>query len=421
MANLSQPRFLDYTTARTIADDFGTPVYVYDMATLKANAAAVLAFPNAFGLTARYAMKASPNAAILKIFNEAGLQIDASSGHEVRRAIAAGVPAANISLSTQELPADFAELYELGIEINACSLSQLERFGQACPGKTIGLRFNPGSGSGGNNRTNVGGPASSFGIWHAWIDQVKAIVERYQLKVVRIHTHIGSGSDPAVWQKISELSLDMVRQFPEVVALNLGGGYKVARMADEVGTDLQACGAPVAEKFREFAKETGREIRLEIEPGTYLLANACSVLSVVQDIVSTGADGYEFLKLNTGMTEILRPSIYGAQHPIFILQGEAAAATCDYMIAGHCCESGDILTPAAGDPELLATRSLPVCRIGDLCVIDGAGAYCAAMSTKHYNSYPEAAEVMLDAAKVPHVIRRRQTLEDIWANEVALG
>ncbi|HBM85468.1 MAG TPA: diaminopimelate decarboxylase [Opitutae bacterium] len=421
MAQHAQPRFLDYTTARTIADSFGTPVYVYDMATLQANAAEVLAFPNAFGLTARYAMKASPNAAILKIFNQAGLHIDASSGHEVRRAMAAGVPAAHISLSTQELPADFAELYAAGIEINACSLSQLERFGEACPGRAIGLRFNPGSGSGGNNRTNVGGPASSFGIWHAWIDQVKAIVERYQLKVVRIHTHIGSGSDPAVWQKISELSLDMVRQFPEVVALNLGGGYKVARMADEVGTDLQACGAPVAEKFREFAKETGREIRLEIEPGTYLLANACSVLSVVQDIVSTGADGYEFLKLNTGMTEILRPSIYGAQHPIFILQGEAAAATCDYMIAGHCCESGDILTPAAGDPELLATRSLPVCRIGDLCVIDGAGAYCAAMSTKHYNSYPEAAEVMLDAAKVPHVIRRRQTLEDIWANEVALG
>ena len=421
MAQHAQPRFLDYTTARTIADSFGTPVYVYDMATLQANAAEVLAFPNAFGLTARYAMKASPNAAILKIFSQAGLHIDASSGHEVRRAMAAGVPAAHISLSTQELPADFAELYAAGIEINACSLSQLERFGEACPGRAIGLRFNPGSGSGGNNRTNVGGPASSFGIWHAWIDQVKAIVERYQLKVVRIHTHIGSGSDPAVWQKISELSLDMVRQFPEVVALNLGGGYKVARMADEVGTDLQACGAPVAEKFREFSKETGREIRLEIEPGTYLLANACSVLSVVQDIVSTGADGYEFLKLNTGMTEILRPSIYGAQHPIFILQGEAAAATCDYMIAGHCCESGDILTPAAGDPELLATRSLPVCRIGDLCVIDGAGAYCAAMSTKHYNSYPEAAEVMLDAAKVPHVIRRRQTLEDIWANEVALG
>ena len=421
MANLSQPRFLDYTTARMIADDFGTPVYVYDMTTLKANAAAVLAFPNAFGLTARYAMKASPNAAILKIFNEAGLQIDASSGHEVRRAIAAGVPAANISLSTQELPADFAELYELGIEINACSLSQLERFGQACPGQTIGLRFNPGSGSGGNNRTNVGGPASSFGIWHEWIDQVQAIVVQYGLQVIRSHTHIGSGSDPAVWQKISGMSLDLVRQFPDVVALNLGGGYKVARMESEVGTDLQQCGAPVAEMFREFARSTGREIRLEIEPGTYLLANTCAVLSTVQDVVSTGADGYDFLKLNTGMTEILRPSIYGAQHPIYNLQPEVAGETRNYMIAGHCCESGDILTPAPGDPELLATRALPLCQIGDLCVIDGAGAYCAAMSTKHYNSYPEAAEIMLDEAMQPHVIRRRQQREDIWANEVALG
>ena len=328
----------------------------------------------------------------------------------MRRAIAAGVPAANISLSTQELPADFAELYELGIEINACSLNQLERFGKACPGRTIGVRFNPGSGSGGNNRTNVGGPASSFGVWHEWIDQVQAIVAKYDLKVIRIHTHIGSGSDPVVWQKISGMSLDLVRQFPDVVALNLGGGYKVARMENEVGTDLQECGAPVAEMFREFAKETGREILLEIEPGTYLLANTCSVLSTVQDIVSTGADGYEFLKLNTGMTEILRPSIYGAQHPIYILQPDAAVETRD-----------DILTPAPGDPELLATRTLPVCTIGDLCVIDGAGAYCAAMSTKHYNSYPEAAEIMLNEAKVPHVIRKRQKLEDIWANEVALG
>ncbi len=418
MAQIPQPRFLDFTTARAVADTFGTPVYVYDQATLEANAAAVLAFPNAFGLTARYAMKASPNAAILQIFKRAGLCIDASSGYEVRRAIVAGYEPSQISLSTQELPVDFAELYELGIEINACSLSQLERFGQACPGRSIGIRFNPGAGSGGNNRTNVGGPASSFGIWHEWIDQVQEIVARYELKVIRIHTHIGSGSDPAVWQKISGMSLDLVRQFPDVVALNLGGGYKVARMPNEVGTDLQECGAPVAEKFREFAAETGREIRLEVEPGTFLLANACSVLATVQDIVSTGADGYEFLKLNTGMTEILRPSIYGAQHPIFIVQPEPATETRAYMIAGHCCESGDILTPAPGDPELLATRELPVTEIGDLCVIDGAGAYCAAMSTKHYNSYPEAAEVMLDLNKQPHLIRRRQEPSEVWANEV---
>ncbi|ADE54827.1 diaminopimelate decarboxylase [Coraliomargarita akajimensis] len=421
MTDFTKPRFLQYTTARQIADQFGSPVYVYDMATLKANAADVLAFPNAYGLTARYAMKASPNAAILRIFNEAGLHIDASSGYEVRRAIAAGYTPEKISLSTQELPTDFAELYELGIEINACSLSQLERFGQAFPGRSIGVRFNPGAGSGGNNRTNVGGPASSFGIWHEWIDQVQEIVARYDLKVIRIHTHIGSGSDPKVWQKISSMSLELVRQFPDVVSLNLGGGYKVARMADEVSTDLQQCGEPVADKFREFAAETGREIRLEIEPGTYLLANACSVLSMVQDKVSTGREGYEFLKLNTGMTEVLRPSIYGAQHPIFILKEATPTETCDYMIAGHCCESGDILTPASGDPELLATRTLPVTEIGDLCVIDGSGAYCSAMSTKNYNSYPEAAEVMLDEANRPHLIRKRQDPQALWANELPMA
>ena len=150
------------------------------------------------------------------------------------------------------------------------------------------------------------------------------------------------------------------------------------------------------------------------------MANACSVLSRVQDKVSTGPEGYEFLKLDTGMTEVLRPSLYGAQHPIYILQDAPASETCDYMIAGHCCESGDILTPAPGDSELLATRSLPETQVGDLCVIDGAGAYCAGMTTKHYNSFPEAAEVLVDEAKVPHLIRKRQAPSDIWANEVPL-
>lgn len=413
-----QPRFLDYHSAKLIADAFGSPVYVYDQKTLLENAESALAFPNAFGLKVRYAMKALPNAAVLKLFHAAGLLIDASSGHEVRRAIAAGIPAKNISLSAQELPDDFDELYKLGIEINACSLNQLERFGKAFPSHKIGLRFNPGKGSGGNNRTNVGGPASSFGIWHELIEGSKVIINQYQLKATRVHTHIGSGSDPSVWQKVSKLSLDIVRKLPDVDTLNLGGGYKVARMADEIGTDLNECGKPVAQNFRDFAEGTGRKIQLEIEPGTFLVANAGSLLCKVQDIVSTGANGYDFLKLNSGMTELLRPSLYGAQHPIYILQSEPSQKTHKYMIVGHCCESGDILSPAPDDPELLAPRTLPITKVGDLCVIDGAGAYCSAMATKHYNSYPEAAEVLLDTSKTPHLIRKHQNLEDLWANEV---
>jgi len=416
-----QPHFLDFSTARDIADAYGTPVYVYDEAALEAQARAALDFPHAYGLTVRYAMKAAPNAALLRIFQKLGLWIDASSGYECRRAMAAGYEPHKISLSSQELPADFAELYEAGVAINACSLRQLRAFAERFPGREIGLRFNPGAGSGGNNRTNVGGPASSFGIWHESIGEVQSIIEAADLKAVRIHTHIGSGSDPAVWLKVSNMTLDLVRQFPGVTHMNLGGGYKVARMPEEIGTDLQACGQPVAEKLRQFAVETGREIHLEIEPGTFLVANACAVLSRVQDIVSTGAEGYRFLKLDCGMTEVLRPSLYGAQHPISILQAEPAADSAEYMIAGHCCESGDILTPAPGDPELLATRRLPVTALDDLCVIDGAGAYCASMSTKHYNSYPEAPEVLLDRERVPRLIRQRQKPEELWANEVPVS
>ena len=418
MAQKLQPRFLDYTTARTVSESFGTPVYVYDQKLLEANAVSVLKFPNAFGLTARYAMKASPNGAILKIFAKAGIHIDASSGYEVHRAMASGIPAKHISLSAQELPADLSDLLKAGIQLNACSLEQLERFGQLKPGGQVGIRINPGAGSGGNNRTNVGGLSSSFGIWHDWIPQIKAILAKYDLTAIRIHTHIGSGSDPDIWLKVAKMNFDIVRQFPDVTTLNLGGGFKVGRMPDEKSTDLQVVGLPVKEKFEEFAVETGRQIHLEIEPGSFLVANACALLSKVQDVVSTGEGGYEFIKLDTGMTELLRPSIYGAQHPISLLQSFEKSEAKDYVVVGHCCESGDILTPAAGDPELLATRELPFAEIGDFCVIDGSGAYASAMTPKHYNSYPEAAEVMLDLDSNPQLIRRRQKLEDIWANEL---
>lgn len=409
--------------ARSLADaaaSHGTPLYVYSAQRLRAQAEAALNFPNAFGLTVRYAMKASPNRAILRLFNELGLHIDASSGPEVQRAIAAGIAPEKISLSSQELPQDFAEWVKLGVKINACSIEQLRRFGEAFPGGEIGLRFNPGAGSGGNNRTNVGGPSSSFGIWHGLQEEVQTLLERYQLRAVRIHTHIGSGSDPSVWQKVAGMSLDLVRNFPQVTHLNLGGGYKVARVADEKGTDLQVVGAPVKALFEEFAKSSGRRLHLEIEPGTFLVANAGAVLARIQDTASTGSDGYAFLKLDCGMTEILRPSLYGSQHPIQLLRNGnwLEGATQPYIIAGHCCESGDILTPAPGDPELLQTRDLPTAQIGDLCFIGGAGAYCAGMATKHYNSFPEAAEVLLETNGGVRLIRRRQPLEQIWQNEV---
>jgi len=412
---VEQHPFLNPSQAAQIASAHGTPCFVYDEATLVAQAKAMLAFPNAFGLTVRFAMKASPNASLLRLFDGLGLNFDASSGWEVRRAIHAGVSPEKISLSSQELPDDFAELLKLGVQVNACSLNQIERIGRALPGHSIGVRFNPGRGSGGTGKTNVGGPDSSFGIWYEWADQVKKITENYKLKVIRIHTHIGSGSDPLVWQEVSASSLALVKLFKEVTILNLGGGYKIARVAGEKGTDPQKIGVPVKQAFEDFAKSDGRKLKLEIEPGTFLVANAGAVLCKVQDIVSTNSR--KFIKIDSGMTEILRPSLYGAQHPLFLYPQAQSTSHHDYVIVGHCCESGDLISCAPGEPETLSTRSLPEAQIGDLCVIGGAGAYCAGMSTKNYNSFPEAPEVLIKASGEMKLVRRRQTLSQIIQNE----
>jgi diaminopimelate decarboxylase len=409
--------------AQQLANDFSTPVFVYDGPRIEAKALEAKAFPNAFGLTVRYAMKAASNAHLLRFLDKLGLHFDASSGWEVQRLLKAGIEPGKISLSTQELPLDFADWLKAGVTVNACSLNQLQRIGEALPGHAVGVRINPGLGSGSTNRTNVGGPASSFGIWHESIPQIRAIAEKFQLKIFRIHTHIGSGSDPEVWQKVAGLSLDAVAAFPDVTTLNMGGGYKVARMPGEKSTDLQKVGAPVRQLFEDFAEKHGRRIQMEIEPGTFLVANGAGLLSRIQDICDTGEKGFAFLKLDTGMTDILRPSLYGAQHPIHYIPSDnrSAASEKPYIIVGHCCESGDILTPAPGDAEGLLPRDLPQARIGDYCWIGGAGAYCAAMSAKNYNSYPESPEVWRNADGSFQLIRKRQTLEQILQNEIPLS
>ena len=428
--------FLSPESAKACIDLAGSPVFAYSLQQLKDSADKCLAFPNAYGLTVRYAMKASPNAAILKYFNSRGIHIDASSGFEVRRAISAGIPAENISLSSQELPEDFVDLVKMGCKINACSVSQLERFGKAFEGtgQKVGIRINPGVGSGGFSssttgfsKTNVGGPSSSFGIWYSLIDDgtVPDIVSKYGLTVERIHTHIGSGSDPEIWQQVASKSLSFCKVWPTIETLNLGGGYKVGRMPNEVTTDLQKIGAPVAEAFRQFADENGgRQLRLEIEPGTYLVAMSGALVSTVQDkVFTTGAGSHTFLKLNSGMTDVLRPSLYGAIHPMTIFPGSGKTSdigsdTEDVVVVGHCCESGDLMTPKPGEPEDLAERRLRKAEIGDILVMDGSGAYCAGMSAKHYNSFPEAPEVLVDLDGEPYLIRQRQPLEQVYQNEV---
>lgn len=412
--------FLTKNKASEIRENFGSPAYVYSESALKKNASSALSFPNKFGLTVRYAMKACSNASILRLFDKDGIHIDASSGFEVHRAIRAGISPEKISLSSQEFPEDFVDLFEKGIHFNACSLSMIEKFGKVFPEESFGLRINPGVGSGGSKKTNVGGPSSSFGIWHEQISEAKLLIEKYKLKVVRIHTHIGSGSDPKVWEEVAKSSIDLLRHFPDATYLNLGGGFKVARMSDEPQTNLKNIGKSIRDALSVFHQESGRKIHLEIEPGTFLVANACSLLTTVKDIVTTGNNGYSFLKLNTGLTEIMRPALYGAQHPIIILSEKESRNSRNYIVVGHCCESGDLITTAQNEPDSLEPRELSEADIGDICIIEGVGAYCSSMCAKNYNSFPEAPELLICENGDLKLIRKRQTLEQIIQNEIQI-
>lgn len=414
--------FLSEDEARRLRSEFGSPLFVYDRATLEERAAEVLAFPAACGLTARYAVKALPNSAVIRLLNQAGLKIDCSSEYEVLRSLRAGVPAEEIQLTAQQLPEDLAALLRRGIRFNACSLNQLEAFGRACPGAELGVRINPGLGSGHSNRTNVGGPSSSFGIWHEHLEQVLELAEGHGLRITRMHTHIGSGSDPQVWVHCAKLSLEIAARIPEVLSLNLGGGFKVARMPQETSADLEAIGQKIVPEFERFAADHGRELQLEIEPGSYLVADAGLLLCSVIDVVDTGSHGHQFIKIDSGMTEVLRPSMYGAQHPFHVVSaaGGPERAPRDYLIVGHCCERGDILTPEPGNAEGLMARSLPEARPGDLLLIGSVGAYCSGMAASNYNSFPVCAEVLRSGPGEFSLIRRRQSLDQMLDNELPL-
>jgi diaminopimelate decarboxylase len=415
-----QLRFLKPEQVKNLAQNFGTPLFVYSETEIENRCDMALSFPNAYGITVRYAMKANPNAQILKIMQKKGIQIDASSVYEVDRALLAQFPPESILLTSQEPPKPdkLKEVVTKGVQFNACSLYQLELFGKNFPGKEISLRINPGLGSGHTKKTDVGGTGSSFGIWHEHIDKVKELVTRYQLQVKRIHTHIGSGSDPEVWKAVSHYTLEYAETFPSVTIVNLGGGYKVGRMVDEKTTDLQLIGLPVKDQFIAFAEKHGRKLHLEIEPGTHLIATCGSIISEIVDIVNTGNNGHEFLKLDTGMDTNTRPSLYGSRHPLIVIPSTKDTIPQDkeYVVVGHCCESGDLFTQKMGGE--LETRVLNKAEIGDLMVMEGVGAYCAGMSTKNYNSFPETSEVLLTKSGEPKLIRRRQTLAQILQNEI---
>ncbi len=367
-------------------------LFVYERETMTAAAEILLSAKMPYGMTVRYAVKANPHPEIIQHFNGLGLHFDASSPQESERLLGYGIEGEKISLCPQILqssPTTQAVLDHKVLPV-ATSLKQIDTLHQL--NKTsIAVRINPGKGSGHNNRTTVGGPVSSFGIWHEQLPEVLESVKQKGMSINRVHTHIGSGVDPSVWQDTIQRSLTVVKAVPTATTLDVGGGFKIARMPEDKPTDMMKVLEIFAHELRKFADKTGRGLRLEIEPGTWLVGNAGTLLARIEDIVSTPK--YNFLRLNAGMNAILRPSIYGAQHPIEVLNDETIYQ--DYVVVGPCCESGDILTPASGNPEEVKPRMLKKAKIGDYVAIRGAGAYCASMAPVQYNDIPKATEIVV--------------------------
>jgi diaminopimelate decarboxylase len=377
----------------TLAEE--TPRYEYSRRILIETAKSLKDLSLPFGFVVRYAIKANPHQEVIKILNEIGIEFDASSSYEADFLIEQGLSPSKISLSTQQSAHNLAELVKAGVIYNATSKNQLQQFLELeNHPKSVGVRINPGMGVGANNRTNTGGLNSSFGIWHEYADEIHEMTSAKGVIIDRVHIHAGSGADPSVWGEVIDTALEIMEHFPDATTLDIGGGFKVMRFEGEKEADMQAIIEAFALKLEEFAKLTGRELALEIEPGTFLVAHMGRLVASIDDIVDTGKDGYKFLRLNTGMNDFLRTTMYGAQHMIKILNDSTESE--EYIVVGHNCESGDIFSTEVGDSETIKPRTLPKAQIGDEVVIEDVGAYSASMRAKGYNSFPDAKEIFVD-------------------------
>ena len=428
------PTKLDATLIPEIARQWGTPVYLHDQAYIENSCQQLLDMPNAYGLHVRYAMKANSDRTVLRVVTNKGLDLDCSSVEEAARAFAAGIPYARMMLTTQEVPAG-AERAELevmikaGLRYNVCSMTQFRLvadFARA-NGIDLSMRVHPGAAGGGESATrDTGSEYSCFGVHLNDVPTVKALADELGLRFTQVHVHIGSGGDPEKWRQNIDRELGFVKAyFPDAVTVSFGGGLKVARMPGEKQADIAALGAYAKQRIEEFKAATGRELQMEIEPGTFVVANSGHIVTRIIDKKLTNE--LNFLIVDGGMELLTRPLLYGSEHPIAIVRQDGTLLSSEYDqtpaaglkpfgIVGRCCESGDsVRLDNDGNivPVLIAEPE-----IGDYVVIGGTGAYSESMSPENYNSHRKPGAVMKTTGGKLVQIRKKQVREQIYQNEL---
>lgn len=449
--------------AARAADEFGTPVYVYDEEHIIKRCRECTSMPNAYGLTARYAMKANSSKALLRLIAGEGLSFDASSLNEVIRANLAGIPFDDIMLTTQEVyegesMAILERFLMKGLKYNICSLRQLALIGDfmSANGFSPGIRIHPGVGAGESATRNTGDDYSCFGVHLSDISQANDYMAEKGMKFRHVHEHIGSGGAPDIWRQNIDLELSIIEaSFPDADTVSFGGGLKEARMPADSPADVGLLGLYAKTQIEAFYGRTGRKLKMEIEPGTYIIANSGYAVTRVLDTKSTARSN--FIITDGGMEINSRPLLYGSQHPVYIVSGDGSSVMSSEfhdrpdvsgesftksigsgggsfekssenddgeqafeafkaVIAGKCCESGDCQTLDKDGHAV--PRPMADADAGDIVVIGGVGAYCSSMAPFNYNSHTQAPEVLYTAGGELLPIRRRQTLEQMLENEL---
>ncbi|HCT3171781.1 TPA: diaminopimelate decarboxylase [Enterobacter asburiae] len=418
------PRPLNQTDTDLNADnllrlpaEFGCPVWVYDAQIVREKIAALHQFD-----VVRFAQKACSNIHVLRLMREQGVKVDSVSLGEIERALAAGFdPKADgdaIVFTADVIDdATLARVHELQIPVNAGSVDMLEQLGQVSPGHRVWLRVNPGFGHGHSQKTNTGGENSKHGIWYADMPAALEVLQRYSLKLVGIHMHIGSGVDYGHLEQVCGAMVRQVIDFgQDLEAISAGGGLSIPYREGEEAIDTDHYYGLWSAARDQIAAHLGHAVKLEIEPGRFLVAEAGVLVSQVRSVKDMGSR--HFVLIDAGFNDLMRPSMYGSYHHITALAADGRDLTqaprVETVVAGPLCESGDVFTQQEGGK--VETRALPEVKPGDYLVLHDTGAYGASMSS-NYNSRPLLPEVLFDNGKA-RLIRRRQTIQELLALEL---
>lgn len=411
-----KPRIVDDATLRALAERFGTPLFVYDAATITARAAELLEARDAgrgFDVV-RYAQKANPNLSLARLLLQRGCALDAVSSGELRRALALACDPRDVSYCADLFDDDALQLVTRHpFQLVAGSPDMLERYAAAAPPRRdIALRINPGFGHGHDAKVATGGEQSKHGIWHAELARVVDRARELGLRVTGLHVHIGSGSDLEHLARASAAvveAAEVVRDSLEM--LSCGGGLPIPYRDSEARFDVPRFLAHWNRARMRIEERVGRALRLEVEPGRFLVAEAGLLLARVLGTKRSAKSAFVFL--DAGFHNLLRPALYGAYHELSLV-GRDAEPREPQVVAGPLCESADVFTQEKHGR--IVARELPRARAGDLCCIHDTGAYAAAMASG-YNSQLLAAEVMLHNGRA-RLVRARQTIDQLLRPEL---